>query len=89
MKAVIVAGALLAMNAAAAETDAAAGAINQLGLDLHRRLAKPGSNLCLSPYSIQGALAMTFAGADGATREEMAKVLNFQRATRSTDPSPR
>ena len=77
MKAALVAGALLAMNAAAAETDAAVDAINKLGLDLHGRLAKPGENLCLSPYSIQGALAMTFAGADGATREEMAKVLHF------------
>jgi serpin B len=77
MKAILLAGAFLAMNATAADTDAAAGAMNQLGLDLHRLLAKPGENLCLSPYSIQSALAMTFAGADGATREEMAAVLHF------------
>ncbi len=59
--------------------DPAAVAINQLGLDLHRRLAgeKADANLCLSPYSIQCALAMTYAGADGATRAEMAKVLHY------------
>jgi serpin B len=34
-------------------------------------------NLCVSPYSIQSALAMTFAGADGETRTEMARVLHF------------
>ena len=77
MKAALLAIASLAVSAAAADTDAAAGAINQLGLDLHRLLAKPGENLCLSPYSIQSALAMTFSGADGATREEMEKVLHF------------
>ncbi len=79
MKAVVVASALFAMNAAAAEIDAAAEAINKLGLDLHRRLAKPGGKLCLSRHSIQGALAMTVAGADGGTRDEMAKVLHFQK----------
>jgi serpin B len=68
---------LLAMPALAA--DPAAVAINQLGLDLHRHLAsgKADANLCVSPYSIQCALAMTYAGADGATREEMAKVLHY------------
>lgn len=59
--------------------DPATNAINQLGLDLHRRLAaaKADANLCISPYSIQSALAMTYAGADGKTREEMAKVLHY------------
>jgi serpin B len=60
-----------------ADINSAASAINELGLDLHRKLAKGDVNLCLSPYSIQSALAMTFAGADGNTRTEMAKVLHF------------
>ena len=61
----------------AAESDLAATATNQLGIDLHRQLASGDENLCVSPYSIQSALAMTFAGSDGETRSEMARVLHF------------
>ena len=61
----------------AAEFDAAAKATNELGIDLYHKLATGDENLCLSPYSIQSALAMTFAGADGDTRAEMARVLHF------------
>jgi len=57
--------------------DVAATATNQLAVDLHRQLATGNENLCVSPYSIQNALAMTFAGADGETRTEMARVLHF------------
>ena len=61
----------------AADFDLAARATNQLGADLHHQLAHGNANLCLSPYSIQSALAMTFAGADGETKTEMARVLHF------------
>ncbi len=64
-------------NATAVESASpAAHAVNALGLDL---LKSPGNhgNALLSPYSIQSALAMTFAGAAGQTREEMARVLHF------------
>lgn len=62
---------------AAAEFDLAANATNQFAIDLHRQLASGDENLCVSPYSIQSALAMTFAGADGSTRSEMARVLHL------------
>jgi serpin B len=57
--------------------DLAATATNELAVDLHRQLATGDENLCVSPYSIDSALAMTFAGADGETRTEMARVLHF------------
>jgi serine protease inhibitor len=61
----------------AAEFDLAANATNQLGVELQRKLATADENLCISPYSIQSALAMTFAGAAGHTRTEMARALHF------------
>jgi serpin B len=61
----------------AADFDLAAKATNELGIDLHHKLATGDENLCVSPYSIQSALAMTFAGSDGDTRAEMARVLHF------------
>ncbi len=55
----------------------AASAINALGIDLLARAAKPGENTVLSPYSIQTALVMTYAGAEGETREQMAQALHY------------
>lgn len=63
----------------AADSRLAARATNDVGLDLYRKLATGDNNLCLSPYSIEIALAMTFAGADGQTRQEMARVLHFSK----------
>src|SRR2546430_5286728 len=71
-------GALLAATANAAPNfDVAAKATNELAVDLHRQLATGDANLCVSPYSIETALAMTFAGVDGETRTEMARVLHL------------
>ena len=80
-------GALVtAMAHATTNFDLAAKATNGLAVDLHRQLAKGNDNLCVSPYSIESALAMTFAGADGDTRAEMARVLHF--ASDSSDVAP-
>jgi len=47
-------------------------------LDLHAHLAREtGGNQFLSPYSISVALAMTFAGARGKTREQMRETLHY------------
>src|SRR5436853_2932180 len=78
MKILLFASLLSAVPVLAAEpTSTAAKAINALGIDLLRKAEPPDANALLSPYSIQSALAMAYAGADGVTREEMRKVLHF------------
>jgi serpin B len=73
----LVTAALAAGGPLHATATAAAGSLNAFGLDLHRRLSASGGNLVTSPWSIETALAMTYAGADGATKAEMARVLHF------------
>jgi serpin B len=66
-----------AQKEAVATMDLAAQAINALGVDQMAQCPDPKANLLISPYSIQCAMAMTFAGAEGDTRVEMAKVLHY------------
>src|ERR1700677_3779275 len=54
----------------------AANAMNALGINLLAKTPRD-KNALLSPYSIESALAMTCAGAEGKTRDEMAAVLHF------------
>jgi serpin B len=68
---------VVAMAHAATNFDLAAKATNELAVDLHRQLATGNENLCVSPFSIESAVAMTFAGADRDTHWEMARVLHF------------
>jgi serpin B len=84
---------MLPLASISADTSPAASAVNELGLDLYRQIGggtKTGKgtridNVCLSPYSIQIALAMTYAGAEGETRTQMAKVLHY--GPNEMDPS--
>lgn len=50
---------------------------NDFALKLYDALKVDDENLFFSPYSISTALAMTYAGAKGKTKTEMAKVLEF------------
>jgi len=69
--------AITGLAAQAADSKIACDAINAFGLDLYRTQAGTEGNLLLSPYSIESALAMTYAGAEGDTRTEMQRVLHF------------
>lgn len=71
----------------AADASRAANATNEMGVDFYRKLASGNDNLCLSPYAIENALAMTLAGAEGQTREEMARVLHRQRMDKTVHAS--
>jgi serpin B len=52
--------------------------INAFALDLHKRLALGGNgNLFFSPFSIESALAMTYAGARENTESQMATALHY------------
>lgn len=50
---------------------------NAFAVDLYLKLASMDGNLFYSPYSISSALAMTYAGAEGLTAEQMAAVFHF------------
>ena len=49
----------------------------EFAVDLYHKLGKGGGNVFFSPWSIDLALTMTWAGARGATADEMAKVLHL------------
>lgn len=79
MNSKIVAALLLPLSclSAADPKRPAVRAVNNLALDLLAHAAKPEENTAISPYSIQLALVMTYAGAEGDTRQQMARVLHY------------
>lgn len=50
---------------------------SQFAFNLYQALKDNPGNLFYSPYSITQALAMTYAGANGKTQQQMAAALNF------------
>jgi serpin B len=63
----------------AAEAETFANDQAGFAVDLYHAVAKAsaGEDVFLSPHSVSTALAMTYAGARGATRDEMKEVLHF------------
>lgn len=54
-----------------------AASINAFARELHRELSKEKGNLFYSPLSVHIALTMVWAGARGATGDQLAKVLHL------------
>jgi serine protease inhibitor len=73
------AGGYQPVEAASAQTDleALARGNNAFALELYGKLKAAEGNLFCSPYSISSALAMIYAGAEGATKNRMQQVLHF------------
>ena len=72
-----------------AEVEALVSANTAFALDLYQRLRRGEGSIFFSPYSISVALAMTYAGARGATAEEMARVLHFDLFGETGGSAPR
>jgi len=53
---------------------------NRFALKFYAAIESQKENTFISPYSISTALAMTYAGAEGKTKKEMAEVLEFNQS---------
>jgi serpin B len=60
---------------------------NAFGLELFGALRSSDKNLVCSPYSLSAVLAMTYAGANGATAQEMAEVLHLDLPQKRLHPA--
>ncbi len=70
-----------------ADTAAVVAGNTRFALDLYRRLRAAEGNLFFSPHSISTALAMTYAGAGGATKQKMAETLHFMPDVQKLHPA--
>ncbi|MFM1944373.1 MAG: hypothetical protein RI897_3355 [Verrucomicrobiota bacterium] len=72
---------VLALNAPTqSPSRQAAEIVNSFALDLLRADGLVAGNILFSPYSLQVALAMSYAGSEGDTRDEMSRVLHYPAA---------
>lgn len=60
---------------------------NAFACDLYSELKAKEGNILFSPYSISSALTMTYLGAEGNTKKEMAKVLHLPKKIKDFLPS--
>jgi serpin B len=56
---------------------AAASAVNQFAIDLHKQLGAQDGDVFFSPASVAAALGMTWSGAKGPTADQLAKALHL------------
>ncbi len=60
------------------ETGYTSNNANEFAIDIYKKLAQTSdNNIFFSPTSISMALGMTYAGANGETKQQMAKALHF------------
>lgn len=70
-----------------ADTAAVVAGNTRFAVDLYRRLRTAEGNFFFSPYSISTALAMTYAGAGGTTRQQMGATLHFMPEQQTLHPA--
>lgn len=50
---------------------------NDFGMEIYRQLSQNEENLVFSPYNLSTALQMLYAGSQGLTQSQMARILHF------------
>jgi serpin B len=60
---------------------------NMFAIDLYQAIRSEDGNLFYSPYSIETALGMTYAGARGETAQQMAQALHFSLSQEQLHPA--
>jgi len=78
---------ILTPNAAPSDVQSVAAGNNAFALDLFHAVQSRTGNLFFSPYGINVALAMAYAGANGATAQQMSSVLHYTLPLAKLEPA--